>query len=323
VRNYDPLTGRFITEDPAEQLLNPYVFSNNNPVMFADPDGEFFGLIAGLVSWAASNTVVSAAVNGALLSGGISAGVQLATTGQVNFGQVGQSMLMGGVSAGLSFGIGEALGHGTTSLSQFAAKTIAHGVSGGIQSSLFGGSFGTGFLAGSIGHGFGELGSAYGDAGGTLAAGLSAGTVASLTGGDFGQGFQTGAFQYIFNRTAGEMVVQGGKFIKDLFFNMDNYGVGGETTYGAATTSYGTDGGSVGVELNGGFGAGGYLHVVQGGASFEAASVTTFGLHRHLGVRYIRTSDGRHGVGAAIGLGVDIGDLINPFVPSQAFVHSL
>jgi len=76
-RNYDPLTGRFITEDPAEQLLNPYVFSNNNPVMFADPDGEFFNLIfmaagayfGGQAAYNASNGNLFATILGAIGGG--------------------------------------------------------------------------------------------------------------------------------------------------------------------------------------------------------------------------------------------------------------
>ena len=38
-RYYDPSTGRFITEDPAKDGVNWYVYANNNPVMFFDPFG--------------------------------------------------------------------------------------------------------------------------------------------------------------------------------------------------------------------------------------------------------------------------------------------
>jgi len=41
-RYYDPEIGRFIQEDPAGQLLNPYVYSGNSPLMYTDPDGRFF-----------------------------------------------------------------------------------------------------------------------------------------------------------------------------------------------------------------------------------------------------------------------------------------
>ena len=38
-RYYDPTVGRFISEDPAEDGLNWYVYCGNNPVMFVDPSG--------------------------------------------------------------------------------------------------------------------------------------------------------------------------------------------------------------------------------------------------------------------------------------------
>ena len=39
-RYYDPTLGRFISADPARQGLNWYVYCNNNPLMFVDPDGR-------------------------------------------------------------------------------------------------------------------------------------------------------------------------------------------------------------------------------------------------------------------------------------------
>jgi RHS repeat-associated protein len=43
-RYYDPYLGRFTTRDPAGQGLNWYVYANNNPLKFVDPDGRFFTL---------------------------------------------------------------------------------------------------------------------------------------------------------------------------------------------------------------------------------------------------------------------------------------
>ena len=39
-RYYDPTTGRFTQQDPAEDGYNWYVYGNSNPVMYVDPSGE-------------------------------------------------------------------------------------------------------------------------------------------------------------------------------------------------------------------------------------------------------------------------------------------
>ena len=38
-RWYDPETGRFVTEDPAKDGLNWYIYAGNNPVKYTDPTG--------------------------------------------------------------------------------------------------------------------------------------------------------------------------------------------------------------------------------------------------------------------------------------------
>ncbi len=49
-RFYDPTIGRFITMDPAKDGRNWYVYCNNNPLMYVDPDGKTDELIlTGLV----------------------------------------------------------------------------------------------------------------------------------------------------------------------------------------------------------------------------------------------------------------------------------
>lgn len=44
-RWYDPVTGRFISEDPAKHGTNWFVYCNNNPVNLVDPDGQMPGLV--------------------------------------------------------------------------------------------------------------------------------------------------------------------------------------------------------------------------------------------------------------------------------------
>lgn len=41
-RMYDPRIGRWFCADPAMQFANPYLFCGNNPLIYQDPDGQFF-----------------------------------------------------------------------------------------------------------------------------------------------------------------------------------------------------------------------------------------------------------------------------------------
>ena len=105
-RYYDPITGRFISQDSVEYAdpetingLNLYAYCGNNPVMRVDPTGTLF------------LSLLIAALVGAAISSLVSIGTQLATTGEVNWGQVGISALFGAVSGMLSFtGIGGVVG---------------------------------------------------------------------------------------------------------------------------------------------------------------------------------------------------------------------
>ena len=41
-RFYNPVLGRWFNMDPQLQLANPYIYCGNNPVLYVDPDGQFF-----------------------------------------------------------------------------------------------------------------------------------------------------------------------------------------------------------------------------------------------------------------------------------------
>lgn len=51
-RYYDPMLGRWFNIDPALQLVNPYLYCGNSPMIYVDKDGRWFGiddLIAALI----------------------------------------------------------------------------------------------------------------------------------------------------------------------------------------------------------------------------------------------------------------------------------
>ncbi len=49
-RYYDPTTGRFTQQDPAEDGYNWYVYGNNNPIKYVDTSGEVIETIADIIS---------------------------------------------------------------------------------------------------------------------------------------------------------------------------------------------------------------------------------------------------------------------------------
>ena len=138
-RYYDPKLGIFLSEDPAHQLMNPYVYAGNNPLKYVDPNGEEFTLLGAVI----------AAAWAAFTASAVSVATQYVMYGEVNWESVGQAAIMGAVSGGVAYGVGAAVTTlGLTSGADLAARTLAHGVSSGVQSSAFGGDFGSGFASG-------------------------------------------------------------------------------------------------------------------------------------------------------------------------------
>jgi len=110
-RYYDPTIGRFLTEDPAGQAYNPYLYASNNPLMYVDPDGEFWWVIAGaaigaiVANWGKPVTfenTLKGAVVGAIAAGFGGAAMGLDTMA-VNWGAVASI-------GGISLGVGGTLG---------------------------------------------------------------------------------------------------------------------------------------------------------------------------------------------------------------------
>ncbi len=70
-REYDPMTGQFLTRDPAQgnpllpESFHPYVFANGNPAVYRDPSGMFslIGLNVGMSTQSTLRNAQTAAVN--------------------------------------------------------------------------------------------------------------------------------------------------------------------------------------------------------------------------------------------------------------------
>ena len=112
-----------------------------------------------------------------------------------------------GLSAALFVGIGELRGGkmGANGKMQYnpgwesgSMKTLAaHGLAGGIVQDRMGGSFGAGFLSGSLGSYLSSSGNSR--IGNTAREAVVGGTISVIGGGKFANGAQTGAFRYLFN----------------------------------------------------------------------------------------------------------------------------
>jgi hypothetical protein len=124
--------GRFISEDPAANS-NLYIYGNNNPLSYIDPDGR--------------NPFLIAMAIGALF-GGIDA--------VCNGGNFWTGAFVGAVSGAIGYGFGQALA-GTAlanALGPIGTQALTIGLTSGTMSSLMGGDFwdaaGRGVLSGAI-----------------------------------------------------------------------------------------------------------------------------------------------------------------------------
>ncbi len=89
-------------------------------------------------------------------------------------------------------------------------KTLAaHGLAGGIVQDRMGGSFGAGFLSGSLGSYLGSSGHSKNMSemiGNTARDAVVGGTISVVGGGKFANGAQTGAFRYLFNEWTHQII---------------------------------------------------------------------------------------------------------------------
>ncbi|MDC7242661.1 MAG: RHS repeat-associated core domain-containing protein [Sphaerochaetaceae bacterium] len=114
-RYYCSMLSRFINMDNTNYLepgsmdgVDLFAYCGNNPVMYVDPSGNMskfwkITLAVGIVSALVVGSVVTggllgAALVGAAVGGGISTVSQIATTGDINFAQLGLDITIGAIS---------------------------------------------------------------------------------------------------------------------------------------------------------------------------------------------------------------------------------
>ncbi len=181
-RVYDPHIGRFLSADPFiqqpdnVQSFNRYSYVLNNPLGYVDASGFLFGkLFNGIVKLfkKAFKAILRnsflrtvAAVGIAFLPGGslFSTFLKGFGAGFVASGGDLKSGIIGALTFGVSHVVGTHFGNlaraagGALNTAQRVAKTLVHGVIGGISSAAHGGKFLSGFISAGTAQGFSQFG---------------------------------------------------------------------------------------------------------------------------------------------------------------------
>jgi len=227
-RIYDPQLGRFLQADPFVQSpgdlqsWNRYSYGFNNPLYYTDPSGYIsWGEVIKIAVVSVFAYATGGWAGGMYAAGNTAAAYGVAVAGGATIGAMQTGTLRGAaagaLSSGIFFGIGSyyqgadwaqagewenAMGSGL-SWSGYAAKTLSHGMAGGVMSELQGGNFGHGFASA----GFGEAATPL--VGGIRSVPLQAvaiavvgGTASRLAGGKFANGAVTASFGFAFNQMA-------------------------------------------------------------------------------------------------------------------------
>jgi len=224
-RIYDPALHRFLQPDPVIQApgnlqgWNAYTYVFNNPLVYTDPSGmislrQVLGIVIAVVG-----TYVTAGMDGGFFA---KMGMAMAFGAASGYTSTGtwQGAMWGAFSAAAFYGVGSYFENvaslnswagtstvGSTGLTagNLAAKTLMHGVAGGVMSDLQGGKFGHGFASAGVTQAFSPGidqigGGARSYAGARIAAAaVLGGTASKLSGGNFANGAVTAAFSRAFN----------------------------------------------------------------------------------------------------------------------------
>ena len=167
-RLYDPLLGRFISADsivpePGNlQAFNRYSYCVNNPLVYVDPSGHWFGiddLIAAIVGAVVGG--VSAAIAGENILEGAAIGAAAGWVGW-NTGLLASQQITAVIEGSLGY----------CSAGTIAAGEFGGAVLGGAAGGMVAGGMGAGFNGGNIGQGM-LTGMYYGAATGTVMGGIT------------------------------------------------------------------------------------------------------------------------------------------------------
>jgi len=243
-RLYNPVIGRFLSLDPYvadntySQDFNRYTYARNNPLIYTDPNGEFFfaavgiGVFLNALCWGAAIGAATYTASVGFSDGGFN---------NWNWGDFGKSVGIGSLSGVVTAGIGQVFGAvGSMGIGGEIARAYTHGFASGMISELSGGDFMQGFASGGLGSFASSAFMMYGGnfshsiAGNYAFSGLAGGVGAAATGGNFWQGAGIGLM------TAGLNHLQQGiesrrslRYEGDMLYVDEN----GKTIYSTKATS--------------------------------------------------------------------------------------
>ncbi len=121
LRAYDPELGRFVSPDPARQFKSPYVYGDNNPVTYVDPNGDFAFMAALIIG-----AIVGAYFGGAMVNHDFNPVHWNWSSGKTYAGVLGGAAIgsVGAAAGGLAVEAGVAIGAAGGTAAEVAGAAI-------------------------------------------------------------------------------------------------------------------------------------------------------------------------------------------------------
>ncbi|GAA1619603.1 RHS repeat-associated core domain-containing protein [Actinoplanes couchii] len=184
LRLYDPVSGRFLSTDPAGQFSSPYLYAGGDPVNGCDPTGGF------AFSW---QSFLAATAGVALVIGG--AALTIFTAGAATPLVTAGGLLLGGALIGAGFG-SAAYGVTHVDAEKQPFDAVEWGISVGLGAAFGTASAGLGFAMAPLSSAAAFVGeTAIGAGFGALDSVMTNGAINSYYGRNFGAGAATAAWQ--------------------------------------------------------------------------------------------------------------------------------